>query len=223
VGARSDGGAFGVSESAPRERLAILVHEVRSPVAALAAIAEASRGPGLAHDALRSFVTLAVAACRGIERNVLDASLASVRLEPVDLGRLVHEAVAIARLGGARVRAEVESDLPHVRADALRVRQALDNLVDNAVAHSGSDADLVVSARERDGQLLLSVADEGRGIPADEHERIFDVGTRLDGSVPGSGLGLAVVRAVADAHGATLQLESAPGRGSTFTLVFPRS
>jgi signal transduction histidine kinase len=211
-----------VSESAA-ERLAILVHEVRSPVAALAAIAEASRGRGLAHDARRSLVNLALAACRGIERNVVDASVSSVRLEHVDVGRLVREAVAAAALGGARVRAEVDTDLPPLRADALRVRQALDNLIGNAIAHSESDADVLVTARERDGQLMLSVADEGRGIPADEHARIFEPGVRLDGSTPGTGLGLAVVRAVAEAHGATLQLESAPGRGSTFTLVFPRS
>jgi signal transduction histidine kinase len=70
------------------------------------------------------------------------------------------------------------------------------------------------------------VADAGRGIPAGEHARIFDAGVRLalesEGS-EGSGLGLAVVRAVAEAHGAALQLESAPGRGAVFTLAFPRS
>jgi len=210
-----------MSGSDTSERLAILVHEVRSPVAALAAIAEACRGERLAPDARRSLVDLALAACRGIERNVVDASVASVRLEPVDLGRLVHGAVAVATLGGARVRAEVENDLPPLLADALRIRQALDNLIGNAVAHAESEDEVVVRAHERDGQLLLSVADAGRGIPADEHDRIFEAGVRLGGDSAGSGLGLAVVRAVAEAHGASLQLESAPGRGAVFTLAFP--
>jgi signal transduction histidine kinase len=223
VGAGPDRRTHGVSGSLGSEHLAIVVHEVRSPVAALAAIAEASRSPDLACDVRRSLVDLAVAACRAVERNVMDASVASVRLGPVDLGRLVEEAVTVAILGGARVRAEVGRDLPPLRADALRVRQALDNLIGNAVAHSGSDADVLVSAREEDGRLQLSVADAGRGIPTGEHARIFEPGVRLDKSRHGSGLGLAVVRAVADAHGATLRVESAPGHGSTFTLVFPRS
>jgi signal transduction histidine kinase len=203
------------------QRLAILVHEVRSPAAALAAIADTYGDERLEHDARRSLVDLALAACRGIERIVTDATVASVSLEPLDVGRVVVQTVDSASLRGAFVRADVQPGLPRIEGDALRLRQALDNLVANAVTHAGVAAEIVVQAHVREGELLLAVSDAGRGIPRDQQERIFEAGVRLDRTRPGSGLGLAITRAIADAHGATLRLDSAPERGATFTLAFP--
>lgn len=210
-----------MTADAAGQGLAILVHEVRSPVAALAAIAEASGKQRLEPEARRSLVQLALAACRAIERIVTDATVASVRLEPVDLGRVVTEAVAAASLRAPSVRMIVEPGLPIVDADALRIRQALDNLVANALTHGGPGREIVVHAYVRAGELVLAVSDSGPGIPADQQERIFEAGVRLDPGRPGYGLGLAVVRAIADAHRASLRVHSAPGRGATFTLAFP--
>ena len=210
MSARSDG-----------DRLAFLVHEVRSPVAALSAIAEALAGRDLDEGTQRELAGLALAACRGIERVVGDAAVGSVRLEEVDVGRLVRESVAAAVLGGASVRASVAAGLPRIDADPLRLRQALDNLVANAVTHSPPGGEVVVSARVGEGEILLSVSDKGGGIPVEEQERILEPGVRLDTSRPGSGLGLAVARAIAEAHGGTLTVESVPGRGATFTLALP--
>ena len=203
-----------------RDRLAILVHEVRSPVAALAAIAETFPDVRLEPGERRSLVGLAAAACRGIERVVTDATVASVRREEVDVGRLVAEAVAAASLGGANVRAEVSRGLPLLHADPLRLRQALDNLVSNALVH-GAGGEIVVRASSKGGNVLLAVEDHGPGIPADEQERIFDAGVRLDTRRPGTGLGLAVVRAIAEAHRGALSVQSTPGRGAMFTLQLP--
>jgi signal transduction histidine kinase len=204
-----------------RGRLAILVHEVRSPVAALAAIAETYRGEGLDSSARRSLAALAVAACLGIERVVTDAAIASVRSEEVDLARLVTETAEAAKLRGGAVEAVVASGLPMIEADPLRLRQALDNLVANALAHSPSGVRVVVSAAAGAGVARLSVTDTGPGIHADEQERIFEAGVRLDPRRPGSGLGLAVARAIAVAHGGELTVESAPGAGATFTIALP--
>jgi two-component system, OmpR family, sensor histidine kinase BaeS len=220
MGARSHRRPFGVSGSADTQRLALLVHEVRSPVAALAALADAWRGEGLDRAGRRSLAGLAIAACRGIERVVTDAAVASVRLEEVDPSALVAETAAAARLDGALVEADAEPGLPTIQADPVRIRQALDNLVANALTHAPSAEPVLIGAWVENGELLLSVTDAGAGIPLDEHSRIFDPGVRLDAARPGSGLGLAVVRAIADAHGADLRLDSAPGRGSTFTLAF---
>lgn len=206
---------------ADRDRLAILVHEVRSSVAALAAIAEIYSDPSLDLAERRSLAALSIDACRAIERVVTDATVASVRLREVDIARLVAETVGGAILRGGNVRAVVEPGLPLVEADPLRVKQALDNLVSNALAHSGAAHEVVVSAHEGDGNVRLSVADEGDGIPIEEQERIFEAGVRLDLRRPGSGLGLAVARAVAEAHGGELTLESVPGEGATFTLALP--
>jgi signal transduction histidine kinase len=209
-----------VSTPADRQRLALLVHEVRSPVAALAALAEAWRDERLDRDGRRSLAGLAIAACRGIERVVADAAVASVRLETVDLGELVAETAEAAMLHGALVEAAVEPGLPTVLADPVRMRQALDNLVGNALTHGPSAEPVLVGARVEGWELLLSVTDAGPGIPVDEQARIFDPGVRLDVARPGSGLGLAVVKAIAEAHGADLRLDSVPGQGSTFIIAF---
>jgi two-component system sensor histidine kinase BaeS len=219
VGARTHGRSVRVSESS--KRLALLVHEVRSPVAALGAIAEASRAESIDDEARRALVGLALAACRAIERLVSDAAVGSVRLERTDLADVVRESVQTAALGGASVRTAIEPGLPWIDADRLRLRQALDSLISNAATHAGGE--IVVRAAAGKDEVVLSVSDTGSGIPPEEQERVFEAGVRLDPSRPGSGLGLSVVRAIADAHGASLRLESEPGRGSTFSLAFPVS
>ena len=203
------------------DRLAILLHEVRSPVAALRVIVDAVRRDDLEPSALREVVGLALAACRGIERIVTDVTAASVRPEDVDPGSLVRAAAAAASLSGARVRARVAPGLPRVSADPLRLRQALDNLVSNALVHGGPDAEVVVSAVSDGSHVLLTVADTGVGIPEEEQSRIFEPGVRFDRATTGTGLGLMVTRAIAEGHGGTLTLESQPGRGSMFTIGLP--
>lgn len=210
-----------MSARSDSDRLAFLVHEVRSPVAALSAIAEALAGDDLDERTRRELAGLALAACRGIERVVGDAAVGSIRPEEVDIGGLVRESVSAAELGGASVRSVISSDVPRIAADPIRLRQALDNLVANAVAHSPPGGEVVVSARRGAGEVVVSVTDEGGGIPLEEQERIFDPGVRLDLDRPGSGLGLTVARAIAEAHGGALTVESAPGKGATFTLALP--
>jgi signal transduction histidine kinase len=221
VGTGPDRGAIPLTSDADRARLAILVHEVRSPVAALAAIAEALREDSFERSARSELADLAIAACRGIERVVTDATVASVLCEDIDVGRLVRETAAAAAIAGAPVRAEVMAGLSRVAADPLRIRQALDNLVSNALAHTAAGAEVVVSASTREGKVLLSVMDSGHGIAIEHQARIFDAGVRLSVDRPGSGLGLAVARAIAEAHGGTLTVESALGAGATFTLTLP--
>lgn len=206
-----------------KERLAVLVHEVRSPVAALRAIAETYRGSRIETTERGRLIELAVAACRGIERLVGDVTVSSVRPEEVDVGRLVDETVAAAVLGGGNVRAEVDAGLPPLRADPFRLRQALDNLVSNALQYAGSSREVLIRARPAGATVLFSVVDQGPGIHYDDQERIFESGVRLDTGNPGSGLGLAVARAIAESHGGMLSIDSAPGEGATFTIALPVS
>jgi two-component system OmpR family sensor kinase len=204
------------------EGLAVLVHEVRSPVAALSAIAETFAESRYDDDARHELERLAVAACRGIERIVLDATVASLRLERLEIDDLVRQTATAAALAGGRVEPRIAGDIPSIEGDPQRLRQALDNLVANALTHAGSDGVVVVGADSSESAVLLSVADSGTGIPLAEQDRIFEKGVRLNEAAAGSGLGLAIARAIVKAHGGTLTVTSAPGRGSTFTIALPR-
>jgi signal transduction histidine kinase len=202
------------------ERLPVLVHELRSPVAALAAIAMVYAEPSVDSSERRTLADLVVAACRAIERVVEDAAVSSIRLEDVDLGRIAREAAAAGALLGADVRAVVGHGTIRVKADPIRVRQALDNLVSNAIRYAPG-GEVVVAVEPGEDVVRISVADRGPGIPAAEQERIFEPGVRLAVDRAGSGLGLPVARAIASAHGGEVTVASVTGEGSTFTLALP--
>jgi two-component system sensor histidine kinase KdpD len=202
--------------------LGLLAHELRSPVAALLAIAQAvrERRHELGHDDLARLLELGIAAGRDVERIVIDATPTSLRREAIDPGALVTGVVEAARLRGGAVKADIDPELPGVEADPVRLRQALANLVENALAHSPPGEDVLVRARLASDGLEIAIMDEGEGIPLAEQERIFEAGARF-AARPGQGLGLAVARAVAEAHGGTLEVESALGRGACFRLALP--
>ncbi len=198
--------------------LAVLAHELRSPVAALGAIAEAY--PAADDARRRRLLELAGAAAASLERLLADALVDSFRLERFDAGPLVADVSDLAALRGAVIASETESGLV-VDGDPDRLRQALDNLISNAVGHSPRDGTVTVRARRVGESVVISVSDEGEGIASDDVARAFEPGVRLTASRPGSGLGLAVVRAIAQAHGGEVEVESSPGQGATFRLVLP--
>jgi len=209
-----------MSSNLDTDRLAVLVHEVRSPVAALSAIAGTLVEGELDTAARRELVRLSALACRAIERIVADAAVTSIRRETVDAVMLVGDIVGAARLRGARIAFAVPQGVPSVDADPARLRQALDNLITNAVVHGGPHVEISVAVRVDDA-LRIDVSDNGPGIAEDELDRIFDTGVRLDPDRPGAGLGLALARSIAEGHGGALTAESSRGGGMVFTLSLP--
>ncbi len=149
---------------------------------------------------------------------------------PTALEPLVRETVEAfdwpLRQGGFKVDVRVPPDLPPVPADADAVAQALANLVDNAIKYAGERRVIEIDARVAGDRVALTVADQGLGIPREEQARIFEKFYRVGRSETqgrrGSGVGLALVRHVAEAHGGAVTVESAPGEGSRFTLWLPR-
>jgi signal transduction histidine kinase len=126
---------------------------------------------------------------------------------------------------GFKLEVHVEPDLPEVPVDADAIGQALANLIDNAVKYSGVERTIVVEARREGERLALSVTDRGIGIPPAEHAKIFDKFYRVGRSDTqgrrGSGVGLALVRHIVEAHGGSVSVRSAPGQGSCFTIWLP--
>jgi signal transduction histidine kinase len=124
-----------------------------------------------------------------------------------------------------KVEVAVAPDLPDVPMDADAIGQALANLIDNAIKYSVDDRVVTVAARRDGDRLALSVADRGIGIPPAEHRRVFEKFYRVGRSETqgrrGSGVGLALVRHIVEAHGGEVGVESAPGEGSRFTLWLP--
>ena len=210
-----------MSSGLDQARLAVLVHEVRSPVAALSAVAETVADLSADDSMRRELVRLALAASRGIERIVMDLAVASVRLEPFDVGALVRDAVASFSVRGDNVVLEGDVAKLLVDGDPVRLRQVLDNLIGNALAHGAAAAPVVVRTSPSREDVTIAVSDTGPGIPHVARVRIFDLGVRLDAGATGSGIGLTLSRAIVHAHGGTLELESVPSEGSTFSIVLP--
>jgi signal transduction histidine kinase len=135
----------------------------------------------------------------------------------VDLGQVASAVAetytAVAEDRGQRVRAEVEGSAL-VQGDRELLTQMIANLVENSIRYSPAGTDVVVSLAKERGEPVLGIADTGPGVPAHEREKVLQRFYRLEASrtTPGSGLGLALVKAVADLHGATLELlENNPG------------
>ncbi|WP_063760857.1 sensor histidine kinase [Streptomyces aureocirculatus] len=158
-----------------------------------------------------------------------DAGTLRLHREPmcaVDLAEQVvaaHQARADA--AGVRLTAVAEGD-PWLTADPLRLRQAIGNLVSNAIRHTPEGGEVTVLCRPVDGSsVVIEVADTGTGIAAEDLPHVFDRFWRADKSrtraTGGSGLGLAIVRNLVQAHGGTVQAHSTLGKGTTFTVTLP--
>ena len=122
------------------------------------------------------------------------------------------------------VHMDVAPALPALRANPIRLRQVLDNVVGNAIKYSYVNGEISVSIQFEENQIILQVTDHGPGIPASDQPHIFDKfyrGTNIDSDVEGSGLGLAIVKNIVENHQGRIWVESTVGKGSSFFIVLP--
>ncbi len=144
----------------------------------------------------------------------------------VDLVKLTQEAVESldARIRSKNVTVKISPDLPRVYGDSLRLREVLENLIDNAVKYMGEQtAPLIeIGMREQTGNSVIFVRDNGIGIDPKFHTRIFGLFEKLDPTSEGTGIGLALIKRIIEVHGGTIWVESeGPGKGSTFCFSIP--
>lgn len=121
----------------------------------------------------------------------------------------------------------MDDDLGGLYGDERRLKQAILNLVRNAIAYTPRNGKIEISAHRRDGHIAISVSDNGIGISPENQERVFESFARVEGgdinTHGGAGLGLSLVKSIVDLHGGTVKMESAPGVGTTITLILPAS
>jgi len=122
------------------------------------------------------------------------------------------------------IHIEIAPGLPALRANPIRLRQVLDNVIGNAIKYSSVNGEIQISVQFEENQIILKVVDQGPGIPAADQPHIFDKfyrGTNVDSEVEGSGLGLAIVKNIVENHQGRIWVESTVGKGSSFFIVLP--
>ncbi len=217
------------------EFLAMVSHELRAPLATIKGSAATVLGLRTDTDpVVRQFFRIIDEQAdhmHGLVADLLDVArietgTLSVDPEPAELPLLMDRArSAFVNGGGANaVEIDIEPGLPLVMADRLRILQVLGNLLTNAARHSPESSPITVTAVRDDVHVAVSVADEGRGIPAANLPQLFRKFSRMPFEEQGgdTGLGLAICKGIVEAHGGRIWAESeGPGLGARFTFTLP--
>ena len=210
-----------------------MAHEIKNPLTPIRLAAERMRrraassadsGDGLSRvveEGASTIVQEVTALSALVDTFQRFARLPAAVLAPTDLGAVARQ---VAKLydgvkRGIAVTAEAADGLGPARADAGQLRRALINLVDNAVAATPEGGRVRVAVRVAEGRAVVSVEDDGPGIPPADRERVFDAEYSTKGR--GSGLGLAIVARIAAEHGGTVRVEENAPHGCRFLLEWP--
>jgi len=221
-------------ERSRRELVANISHELKTPVTAIRGFAETLLQGGLDRQEEERFLHIMLDEAERLshlvgqllELSILEAPSFQLQTELVDL-RDVAAAAASAMEGAARekgitIRLRAGEERVRVQGDRQYLVQAVTNLVDNAIKFSPPDAAVTVEVRREGDHAVLSVTDDGPGIPAEHLPHVFERFYRVDSSRSrsdgGAGLGLAIVKHIMQAHGGEAGVESKAGQGSTFWL-----
>jgi signal transduction histidine kinase/CHASE2 domain-containing sensor protein len=217
--------------------LALVTHEMRTPLTAIKGMSEVLLQFDTASDRRREMHQTINEAAERLSRMIdeyLDLSRLESGARPLMPDTIQPEALieqtlmlldSVAAQRGIKLTRRVSKDLPVIFVDEDLLSRALTNLVANAIKYSPANTEVVVSASADEKSLFLSVADQGYGIPPALLSRIFEKFYRVprveDADAPGTGLGLALVREIAELHGGRVMVESESGSGSVFTLRLP--
>lgn len=220
-------------EDARRQLVAAVSHDLRTPLASLRLLVEAIDDGVVEGETrerylgeMRTHVEALTALIDDLfELSRIEAGEISWTMERIELSRLIDETVAAMRgpaeARGVALAAELPPGEVSAQANAEKVQRVLLNLIQNAIRHTPADGSVTVRARTAAEGVEVEVADDGEGIPAGEGERVFEAFYRGDESRSddGAGLGLAISRAIVEAHGGKIWLEDgSPGTRVHFTL-----
>ena len=216
------------------EFLSIVSHEFRTALTGIQGFSELIRDGGLEPDEVRAYggyifndadrVNRLIGDMLDLDR--MESGRMSIRTAGVDINEVLSD--AIARAGGSpsvEFKADLDPRLPIVVGDRDRLVQVVSNLVNNAVKYSPDGGTVTLSSRAEGEFALVSVTDTGVGIPPDEIGHVFERFRRVRSgaaqSIPGTGLGLTIVKQIVEMHGGKIWVESAVGHGSAFHFTLP--
>jgi K+-sensing histidine kinase KdpD len=219
------------------ELLANVSHELRTPLAVIKGSASSLLQPDVSFDE-RSWREFMQSIDKDADRlsRLVDDLLIMSRLESgtLDLRKERHDLAGLMssvedRLynlaSGHKLKMGIPDGLPRVMVDEVRIGEVLTNLVENAVKYSDDGTRIAISAELSDGKVVVSVADEGIGIPPGLHREIFNRFYQVDNgrreNRKGTGLGLPICRGIVEAHGGEIWVESQEGRGTRFSFSLP--
>lgn len=219
--------------------ISVVSHELKTPVALIKGYAGTLRRKDASWDAETLDESLAVIEeesdrLNELISNLLDASRLQAGALRLDMGFVHLDRLAVSLVDKFRTQSsrhtlttDFPPDFPAVPGDTERLRQVLANLLNNAIKYSAQGGSILVAGRVQPDQVLISVQDEGIGIPPEDRERIFERFTRLDNALSrktqGTGLGLYLVKAIVEAHGGRVWMENAPNdNGAIFYISLPR-
>lgn len=221
------------------EFVSVVSHELRTPLTSLVGSlglvrsgtlgdlpAKAQELTDIAHRSAGRLVTL-VNDILDVEK--IEAGSMSFTFAPTEIVALARRAIsetnAYGEKYGVRFRLNERLGQAHVRADEVRLTQALTNLLSNAAKFSPEGSQVVVRLTREGRSIRIAVADRGPGIPRDMHKKIFEKFTQIDTSdsraKDGTGLGLSICKAIVEKHDGRMRIESEPGAGSTFSFALP--
>jgi len=217
------------------ELISSLSHDLRSPLTAILSYVELMKRMGGLNDQQLEFadeVKASVKSITGLIEDILQLEKVESDLdtqrEPIYVPTMIERVLEPLR-GRADVKRQklnlvIGDDLPPIFGNSVRLRQALSNLVENAIKYTPPDGDIEVSVLHQSEQLFISVTDTGIGIDPADQAHVFEKFYRVDSvasSYEGTGLGLNIVKSIVDAHEGRIWVESQPDVGSTFTIVLP--
>jgi len=212
-----------------------ITHELRTPLTsikgAVSTLLTATLRPEVTHDLLEVIDEesdrLNRLVAQAVEMAQLDTQEVRMSFSAEDLGQMIHEAVETYKvtLADHPLTINIPQNLPAVDADPVWIQKLLGNMLENAAKYSAAGQPIFVSAETRGPMIACSVADRGLGIDPMEQSLIFDKFYRARNRAhhtPGTGMGLAICRAIVEAHSGTISVTSQPGHGSVFTFTLPR-
>ncbi len=220
------------------EFVANVSHELKTPLALIRMFGEMLQSGRVATDDKRQqYLDIIVGESERLSaliENVLDFARVergrqAYDFGPADVGESVARAVTVyrhqAERDGVEVTVEFEGDLHHPRVDSRAIQLAVINLIDNALKYASGSKAIIVRARRTANSIEVRVTDNGPGVAIEDRERIFERFVRGAGTstrlVRGSGIGLALVKHIAESHGGRAWVEGARGGGATFVVILP--